>query len=138
MEIKKQSEGNNNQKINTTYLHPLLTKPTFSRLPIYITTAEPLAAHVNTDEGLQLAQRTKTYIIQTTIEHAGEALVPAIKLAKPPHHITAAEFAILNIEYSDDIDQYTSSIDKEYTLNTNRINNNLSNYEYKLILKDLY
>jgi len=93
---------------------------------------------VSTNEGLQIAQRTKTFHLITTIEHEGEVNVNAVKIAKPPHLITPSVFAIASIQFAEDIDQYISNLDTNYTCNVKTIKNICNNVEYKnLILQKM-
>ena len=87
------------------------------------------------EEALQINQRTKTFQLSRTINHAGEARVEAIEIEKPPGYLTATEFALLNIHYGEEINNYIKKIDTNYVISLNTVIKN--NYNAKWYMENL-
>ncbi|KAG1679875.1 Non-capsid protein NS-1 [Nymphon striatum] len=80
-------------------------KDTIRRLPIFISTAEPLGVNVNASEELQLEQRTTTFTFIGEILHKGHHYTSTTRVAipRPPCDIEGFHWGALYAKHEKDI-----------------------------------
>lgn len=119
------------KRVSTDIKHK--DKEAIERLPIFITTASPIQANVDTREGEQLCQRIKIFKFKATISHRSEAYTlthaSGGTIPKAPGYIKPGDFGALFVLKYKEIRARQRSDEASLQLNPQRLKVSVSTAE---------